>query len=120
MPGTQYRVLVVDDDPDVLESLQMMLEDSFQVTVASGGLEALSKVSATAFDAIVLDLMMPDIDGGAVIQELRKRSVTTPVILLSAVSDLRQRARQLDVFDAEPKPIDIERLQRTIERAIES
>lgn len=100
------RILIVDDDPDILESLRMLLEESYEVEVALDGERALAEILAKPFDAIVLDLMMPVLDGAAFLRELRARGVPVPVVLVSAARDLTARARALDIAEHLSKPFD--------------
>jgi CheY-like chemotaxis protein len=112
------RILVVDDDLDVLEMLQILLQPAYEVSVAQSGTEAIELASSESFDVILLDLMMPIVDGGEVVKRLNALGIPAPIILLSAAADLTSRARQLGVFDADPKPVDIDRLERKLQRAI--
>jgi CheY-like chemotaxis protein len=112
------RVLIVDDDPEVLETLTVSLEDRYDVAVAANGRDALRSVLAAHFDAIVLDLMMPIMNGEAFVRELAARKLEIPVVLASASDDLRARAAALRVADHIEKPFDIDRLLRKIEGAI--
>ncbi len=81
-------VLLVDDDPDILEAMAELFGDSYRVLVAPNGLVALEILSREQVDAVVLDLMMPLMDGATLIKELRDRRQAVPVVLLSASRDL--------------------------------
>lgn len=118
---TKKRVLVVDDDPDILESLILLLEARYVVTPAANGALALEQMARQAFDAMVLDLMLPVLDGTRVLAELRQRGHQLPVILISAHRDLEQQLRQhheLGVFASLRKPFDIRELERRLEEAL--
>jgi DNA-binding response OmpR family regulator len=81
------RVLVVDDDPPILSFLTMALEaEGYQVEIATDGQDALDKVKRQAPDAILLDLMMPVLDGWQVIKALSAEATTSqiPITVLSA------------------------------------
>jgi two-component system alkaline phosphatase synthesis response regulator PhoP len=83
------KILVVDDDPDVLELLRFNFKKAgYSVGTALTGLEALKKACSLAPDLIVLDLMLPEIDGFAVLETLRRdlTTATVPVIMLTAMS----------------------------------
>lgn len=115
------RVLVVDDDPDILESLTLLLEMRYAVTTAEDGALALELLARHEFDAVVLDLMLPVLDGTRVLAELRRRGNPVPVILISAHRDLEQHQRQhqeLGAFAALRKPFDIQELERRLEEAL--
>jgi CheY-like chemotaxis protein len=112
------RVLVVDDELDMLEMLQMLLQPTYEVSIAQSGTQAIELAARESFDVILLDLMMPVVDGSDVVKQLKALGVTSPIILVSAAADLTSRARELGVFDAESKPIDIDRLERKLQRAV--
>ena len=83
------KILVVDDDPEVVELLRFNLREAgFAVGTAANGVLALKKACSVAPDLIVLDLMMPELDGFAVCDILRRDPATAsiPIILLTAVS----------------------------------
>jgi two-component system response regulator MprA len=78
------RILLVDDDREVAEYVRRELEDeSFRVSVAHDGAAALRLAETTAFDIIVLDVMMPFMDGLQVTRSLRRQSILTPILLLT-------------------------------------
>jgi DNA-binding response OmpR family regulator len=105
------RVLLVDDDPDILTSLEMLLEGEYEVSLAADGASALAAMLTQPFDVIVLDLMMPVLDGAGVLRELRARDVRVPVLLASAARDLRTTARELKAEDFIEKPFDLDLLE---------
>lgn len=77
------KVLVVDDEPYILRSLRMILEmEGYQVDTASDGLEALKKVSENKPHLILLDIMMPNMDGYEVAKRLKGDSVTSDIFIL--------------------------------------
>jgi len=79
------RVLIVEDQPKTASFIRKALvAEGFAVDVAEDGETALALATTTAFDAIVLDIMLPGRDGLSVLRVLRERRVTTPVLLLSA------------------------------------
>lgn len=77
-------VLVVDDEPQLLEVFTLFLEEEYRVRTASGGKEALEAVDETV-DAALLDRRMPDLNGDTVLEELRERGYTFPVAMVTAV-----------------------------------
>jgi DNA-binding response OmpR family regulator len=92
------RVLVVDDEPGVRSALRRGLTaEGMEVTVAADGLEALRLSATGAFDAMVLDVMLPGLSGYRVLQQLRERGVTTPVLMLSAKDGEVDQADGLDL-----------------------
>jgi PAS domain S-box-containing protein len=79
------RLLVVDDDPNIPELVRQLLENSsFQISAAPDGKAALAAVEGLPPDIILLDLMMPNMDGFAFIEALRERGVQIPIIVLTA------------------------------------
>jgi two-component system OmpR family response regulator len=90
------RVLVVEDEPDLLGSLMKALrEDGYAVDGASDGDDGLYKAESYDYDAIVLDIMLPGIDGWELLRRLRKTK-KTPVLMLTARDAVRDRVRGLD------------------------
>ncbi|NJP37019.1 response regulator transcription factor [Alkalicoccus luteus] len=82
------RLLVVDDEESILTLLQFNLEQGgFEVTTAMDGKEALEKALDEQFDLIVLDLMLPGMDGMEVCKELRQSKIQTPILMLTAKGD---------------------------------
>ena len=87
------RVLVVEDDPRLAEMLSEYLgQAGFRITIAPLGATALRQFGATEYDAVVLDLMLPDMDGLSVCRQIRTKS-DTPVLMLTARIFLAQTAR---------------------------
>jgi two-component system OmpR family response regulator len=90
------RVLAVEDEPDLLDSLLKALrEDGYAVDGAPDGEDGLYKAESNDYDAIVLDIMLPGIDGWELLQRLRKTK-KTPVLMLTARDAVRDRVRGLD------------------------
>jgi two-component system OmpR family response regulator len=90
------RVLVIEDEPDLLRVLaQSLREAGYAVDVAAEGQDGLFKAQTAEYDAIVLDLMLPKIDGLSLLQRLR-RSKTTPVLILTARDAISDRVKGLD------------------------
>lgn len=86
------KILVVDDEPKIRRILrQTLVKDGYEVLEAAGGREALEKVESDSPSLILLDIMMPDMDGFEVLKELRKKH-DIPVIILSAKDDLIDKA----------------------------
>jgi DNA-binding response OmpR family regulator len=95
--AAQGRVLVVDDEPVVREVLTRYLErDGFDVETAADGEDAIARFDAAAPDLVLLDLMLPRLDGFEVFRAIRSRS-QSPVIMLTARGDVTDRIVGLDV-----------------------
>lgn len=104
------RIMVVDDDPDTLSILARYIRrEGFIVVEASSGVECLRLVTQYPPDVILLDLMMPEMDGFAVCRTLRTDPATAeiPVIMLTARDDLDARAEgmEIGVSDFIAKPV---------------
>jgi two-component system OmpR family response regulator len=108
------RVLVVEDDIKLARSLRRGLAlDGYNVTTAATGDEGLALASTTAYDAILLDVMLPGVDGFALCQTLRASEVWTPVLMLTARTAVSDRIRGLDggADDYVVKPFDFDELR---------
>lgn len=106
------RLLVVEDDPDLLANLLKALgEAGYAVDGADTGPEGLFKAESWDYDAIVLDVMLPELDGWTLLQRLR-RSKRTPVLMLTARDATQDRVRGLDTGadDYLTKPFDLPEL----------
>ena len=108
-------VLVVDDEPQVVWVLQFSLEaEGFTTFAAKNGLEALSEIATHHPRLMVLDIMMPTMDGWAVLEELMKRPTEERprIVIVSALATLSDRARAAELgADAYvPKPFNVEDL----------
>ena len=92
------RVLVVDDDPDVRDAVETALElEGHRVTTATDGLAALKRLGQAEFDALVLDVLMPNLDGLEVCRRLRAAGNRTPILILTARDSEEDTIRGLDL-----------------------
>ncbi len=94
------RVFVVDDEPDVVELLQTILQAAgFEVEVATDGRSALARLLAKPADLLVLDLMMPDLDGFELLKLLRldQRAAAMPVLIVSARTGQQDQIESLQL-----------------------
>lgn len=101
-----HKILAVDDDPKILKILQHTLtKEGFEVATAASGEEALQKVRQTPYDLVILDIMMPGMDGFETYQKLKEQR-DVPVIILSARSDEVDRVVgfRMGVDDYQTKP----------------
>lgn len=95
--SSKYKILVVDDEKRMVRFIQLNLEqDGFQVVTAYNGEEALDQVRTQLPDLVLLDIMMPDIDGFKVLEKIREVS-TVPVIMLTAKGEEDDRVRGLEL-----------------------
>src|SRR6185437_15811249 len=90
------RILVVEDDADTAEYiLKGLREDGYTVEHVADGRDGLYMATASSFDAIVMDRMVPGMDGLTVIRALRAAEVHTPILILSALAQLDERVKGL-------------------------
>lgn len=125
------KILVVDDDPDILDALTMILEaKGYQVVTARDGVEGLANLKAENPNLLILDLLMPRMDGFAVCKELQdprwSKYREIPILILSSVREEASRRRyeletglELDVDDYVEKPIVPEILLNRVEKLIQ-
>ena len=101
------RLLVAEDDPKLLKSLVHIFESNkFSVDGVANGGDALTYARSMEYDGLVLDIMMPGLDGIRVLQTLRREGITTPALFLTARTEVEQRVEGLDAGadDYLPKP----------------
>lgn len=92
MSQSQLTLLLVDDDPMIIESLgPMLVRSGFHVLVAVNGEEALNKVQSHRPDVIVIDVLMPRLNGRETLRRMRKSNIWTPAILLTQVGEASPR-----------------------------
>ncbi len=118
---TKKRVLVIDDDPDILELIQIVLEDEgHEVTTLPSGDRAVDVVREAAPDLVLLDIVMRTHHGMEVLAELRKAAPTLPVVLLSGavsqVADMPEIARALGAHAFVEKPFDAQQLVELVDQ----
>lgn len=118
MRNSRPRILIVDDEPDILLMLRVNLEaEGFVTLLAGDGETALRRIAEERPDIVLLDVMMPVIDGWGVLERLGTTEPRPRVILLTAKSSDRDlsKARELGADEYITKPFDPDLLLRTIE-----
>ena len=116
------RILLVDDEEVVIRSCQRILDtDAYETETAQSGMEALRKVEEGRFDLLILDIMMPQMDGMEVLQRVKETHPDIEVIMVTGLSqiDTAVRCMKLGAFDYLPKPFDPDELTVIVERALE-
>lgn len=101
------RILVAEDEVTIAKALKVMLEkNKYSVDLVHNGLDALDYLTSTPYDALVLDIMMPGMDGLSVLSAARAQGVHTPALFLTAKSEIEDRVAGLDAGadDYLPKP----------------
>src|SRR3984957_5588323 len=107
--GTTMRLLLVEDDVKLARTLARGLQrEGYAVEEAHDGNDALAALAKRDYDAVVLDVLLPGIDGYGVCETLRERNPWLPVLMLTALGDVRDRIRGLDTGadDCLVKPFD--------------
>ncbi|MFH2044231.1 MAG: response regulator transcription factor [Pseudomonadota bacterium] len=111
------KILIVDDENSLLKQLQQIFESQrYTVETATDGEDAFDKLFATSFDLIILDIMMPKVDGLTVLKEIRKAGIKTPVLMLTAKGDVEDKIKGLDLGadDYLPKPFSSDELMARV------
>lgn len=117
------RLLIVDDEPAICWGFREFLsEEGHQVQIASTAEDALKLTTKEKFDAIVLDVRLPGMDGLSALGEIRRRTKNAPVIVITAFGDLEIAVRAISegAFDYLPKPFDLEEAAAIVRRALVS
>lgn len=117
---SEATVLIVDDEPELLETISERLENhGFSVDTAGNGLQALEVLKKQTFDAIVLDMMMPEMDGIETLKRIRAKHPEMQVILLTGHATVQKgvEAVKLGAMDFLEKPAEIEALSEKIKEA---
>ena len=107
------RILIAEDDPKLRKSLVHIFEHNhYAVDSVDNGMDALEYASTDTYDGLVLDIMMPGLDGVTVLQKLRASGITTPALFLTARTEVHQRIEGLDAGadDYLPKPFSTQEL----------
>ena len=121
--GGHKKILVVDDEKPLAKALNLKLtHEGFEAKVAFDGEEALTLLEKENFDLIILDIMMPKVDGFGVMAELKKRGIATPVIVSSNLSqgedvEKLKKAGAVDYYVKSDVPIAsvVERVKKVLD-----
>ena len=116
------RILIVDDENDFIELLQYKLAGhGYELIVANDGVHALSQARMLKPNLILLDILLPDLDGLSVCEILRRQPATKkiPIIFMSALTgDVTKRTATMQAEDFFTKPLDLNRLEKRIEELL--
>ncbi len=113
------RILVVEDEVEIAELVEAILtSEGYEVQTARDGREALASISVTPLDLVLLDVMMPDIDGCTVLKTLKAddRTRSIPVVLMSASDRLSAIVADLHPEGSLPKPFSVDDLLNCVSR----
>jgi DNA-binding NtrC family response regulator len=116
------RILIVDDEEIVIRSCKRILAGGgHSVDSASNGFDGLRMVDENPYDIVVLDIMMPKMDGLEVLQQIKERHPEVDVIMITGLSQIQTavKAMKLGAFDYLPKPFDPDELEHVVARALE-
>jgi DNA-binding NtrC family response regulator len=120
-PGSKGKILVIDDEVDIREGLELLLTtEGYLAETAQNGTEGLQRLTTNSYDLVLLDLMMPDISGMEVLEEVRRRDRETPIFMITAYGSVEAAvsALKLGANDYFSKPWDNEKLIIEIDRMI--
>lgn len=115
MKKRNTKILLVDDEPDILEIVSYNLaQEGYQIVTAVNGKDAVEKARKEVPDLIIMDVMMPEMDGITATREIRKRTdmKKLPIIMLTAkaMKDDQERCLESGANDYMAKPLDVEKL----------
>ncbi len=113
-------ILIIDDEVEICESIQMILEyEDYAVEYFTDATKGLARLEEASFDAMLLDIQMPGLNGFEVLQQIREKELSINVIMISAYSSLENavKATKLGAFDFIEKPIDRDKLLIAIRNA---
>jgi two-component system nitrogen regulation response regulator NtrX len=116
-----FRILVIDDETGIREAIRMTLEyEGYKIDEARSGQEGLDKAARTPFDAILLDIKMPILDGIEVLENLREQKIMTPVVMVSGHGDVHTAVEctKRGAFDFLEKPLNRDKLLLTVRNAV--
>lgn len=116
----KIKVLITDDEKEFVDTLSARLEiRNFSVTAVYSGKAAIEMIGKVKFDVIILDVLMPEMDGIETLKRIKEQSPLTPVIMLTgeATVDNAIKGMKLGAFDFLIKPTDTERLTEKINQA---
>lgn len=111
------QILVVDDEKNIRQLFQEeLIDEGYQVAVASGGREALEKIAARIPDLMIVDIRMPDMTGLELIEEVRKTHPDLPILICTALRALQD---DYTIWESQvaaflPKPVDLDELKAKV------
>ena len=119
---SKRRILVVDDELGGREALRMILKDTYDVVQAENGTEALKAFGDQKMDAVILDIIMPDIDGIEVLRRMKEEDPNLPVVMVTATRSVKTAvdAMKLGAFDYLTKPYDVNEIKLVVEKAMQT
>jgi len=118
--GKMRSVLVVDDEIGARESLKMILKNDYEVSLARNAEEAFSKIKEHSPDVILLDILLPDLDGLKVLERIKQNNPNIIVIMVTATTTVKTalEAKKLGAYGYVTKPFDTDELRLIITRSL--
>lgn len=112
MPATRPRLLLIEDDPQLGPLMRQILDEVYEVTLIDNGARGVDVALDESFEVIIVDRRLPGLDGVGVIETLRRKRVTTPMLILTALGTVQDKVRGLDAGanDYLVKPFEFEEL----------
>jgi DNA-binding NtrC family response regulator len=113
-------ILVVDDEKNVRESLNEIFKDEYNIVMAASGEEAIEKIEKHNINIVLLDIMLPFMDGFAVLGSIRKNYDGLPVVIVSALKDEKsiQKAMNLGATGYVAKPFDVVKIRNVVDEIL--
>jgi DNA-binding NtrC family response regulator len=116
------KILIIDDERIIIDSCSRILSnDDYQIDAAQDGIEGLRKIDENRYDIVILDIMMPEIDGLKVLHRIKEGYPDIDVIMITGLSQIETavKSMKLGAFDYLPKPFDPDELKLVVARALE-
>ncbi len=114
---SRNKILIVDDEPNVCNFLSEFLDyKGFESTITLSGKDALNQLKSEDFDLVLLDIIMPEMNGFEVLERINQMDNKVPVIILTGVRDqnVANDSIEMGAVDFISKPIDLDRLEQSI------
>jgi len=116
------RILVVDDDPNMIKLIQFyLLKDDYEITTCTKGQDALSILKSNQFEVILIDILMPEMDGYTLLKRMKEElNIATPIVVVTAHSASDNLMKMIDdgAYDILQKPFTTNRLKLTLRNAL--
>jgi DNA-binding NtrC family response regulator len=116
------RILVVDDDPNMIKLIQFyLLKDDYEITTCNKGQDALSILKSNEFEVILIDILMPEMDGHTLFKKMKEElNIETPIVVVTAhgASDNLMEMINDGAYDILQKPFTTNRLKLTLRNAL--
>lgn len=118
----QYKIMIADDDPAILDATSMILEDEGYIVYTTTDGQTVNRIKKSSPDLLLLDIWMSGVDGRDICRSLKADSVTKnlPVIMVSANRDTEKIAKEAGAEDFLAKPFDIEDLLEKVEKYLKN